>query len=93
MDTSDDITTKLTCAEQAKINQKCKVECAAVANRSNTLSLLEVNADQNVKNPARNENEGVPGINEEDLRWTAASSPKNKLRGCKAKPSEGRGTL
>lgn len=54
MDTSDDFTTKLTCAEQAKINPKCKVECAAVANRSNTLSLLEVNVDQNVKNPARN---------------------------------------
>lgn len=53
MDTSEVFTTKLTCAEQSKINQKCKVECAALANRSNTLELLEVKVYLNVKNPAR----------------------------------------
>lgn len=38
-------------------------------------------------------NEVVPEINEEDLRWTAAFSHKNKLRVCKTKLPEGRGTL
>lgn len=44
MDTSDNFTTKLTCAEQDQINHQ--VDRAAVANRSHTL--LEVNVYQNV---------------------------------------------